>query len=1683
MTSRHQPSPHHRHRRSAADKRRFPLALVICLALGAAFLSAVFWRHGERMETTQDRQNVAPAAPPLAAAAKVEATTTGGVIAVFTVRERFGVAHPEQIIDFDLDKKVDASNCVMLGPDGKETGFQIIEGGKKIAVRTRLPASRLAQRALDVYDRGIPPPPGLENHLRLSAPLAEGQVVRFYGGGLPPGIEPDTDYFAVAARQDEKIGNWAAFARAPGGAPLSISDQGNVNAYKVVPLALAAIVEQNRIYAPGHGLRNNEPVRFWSREALPAPLAADAIYRVQNADANSFQVSPDGKPGSEVIRLTSAGRGQQEMHIEWTWRLMTGRPSAVCDDAVKVEEKKNLRCLEIVNGLTGVRIPLPADIQGGAVPAPVQGIRLRDGTWTACGPNFLNADARLDKLIIDFLERGPLKVVVLLSYSGYRDAETRDARHGKVEIPAGARYRGHYATAKEFGYEKDGRQYRMGHERLPMDAFYDLRFDRDRISSYVSGSESICRMARWDPWISNSGWYWQIYNKNADDNANLLGIFAGPASRMLGCGNSGTGLFTMPLGVRDLDTAADDHGNVHAVFQSANTLWYVRFDKNLKVGGLVKIADGLANANLLVRENGSLSVAAYDTAAAAFVLLESADSTSFERSTVFLEADGGAVKIADPYPYQAETGGRHFLFCYGAWHGKDAGLLFARQPGGSRFALQQSIPLCGYYRRICRPAFGRLPDGSAVWAGDFGQYAVRLTLGKGETKFSEPLGRLPSAPLTFGAAFDQQTGAVYVGNQEGAVAELTPGAQEWRYTRLGLAVDHVGQGPNRCSAASSPSGETVFAHGGRAFWRNKRGEWSELAAVNNLDLANLRVHYHAPSSRFIFMGRRDGKLALVVWWAGEKETAVLADLSATAIPAAGLSIQINRGSPDASFWKQVRYSWGLFTGLKRDLADPYEYQPIAKQMSLRAGVNLNKIHRLTVSFPDPPKGYGSLYMDGKVIRKMIEKLRADPEGPHGNGYHAYLYRVEPSARGLVDMWKDTSGREMERLADGLQEETRSLLNGLVNEDGIYTPRCGYWHGGLAMSRQLMWIDQIMASDLATPEMKSRAKAAAALFAAILWDDDFVPLFDGHGVNLGTANMPVQQANYRAMYAIYLAAHPAMKPRAQSAWEQARAMIQSTMNEWGAHMAGVHYIDASNGPLCSTLQQLKMAGIADAFKSEARLAKFAEFYMNFLTPPEPRFGNMRKLVAIGDSSTANTAAYGQMATGFADANPELSARLMGAWQENGKVHSGFHGTTLLKIDESLPSASPNLGDASFPGWCSTLRHGWGTACETALWFINGDFQRDHRHCDAGSLVLYALQAPLIVDWGSIYYPRVAGGFAHSMVQMESKIGHPWDKDSPPLNTGHDWRQASQERFLSFAGCGLTSGSHLADNLKWTRTIVIIRTQEEFPAILIEDAFDSEGEDQPKVATFNLMASGQVETPVGAMTPEPRIWGYRQNQGDKQQLPSAGSLFVLKPGPNRLRFTGEIWQAHPAQGIDWDMWLIPREEQQAMIGNWAHAWHPEGEMAQFSSANGRPFEERQHILRVRGTGVFTTLILPYAKTARRETMVKQNKESLQIITAGEAIAIDKQGYSFKSDRRVAVGSFSAARVADHGIAIEGGPAEVMMAAGKMVISVHGPTGKRLFQLPGDWQAAEPLKREGEKWAFAYEEGPPQRVTLLK
>src|SRR5262249_2658375 len=158
-----------------------------------------------------------------------------------------------------------------------------------------------------------------------------------------------------------------------------------------------------------------------------------------------------------------------------------------------------------------------------------------------------------------------------------------------------------------------------------------------------------------------------------------------------------------------------------------------------------------------------------------------------------------------------------------------------------------------------------------------------------------------------------------------------------------------------------------------------------------------------------------------------------------------------------------------------------------------------------------------------------------------------------------------------------------------------------------------------------------------------------------------------------MLVLMMPHHPSQSPKVAGVRTRAVDLLNKSVNEYGAAMGSNHYLQASMGPRINIMQQQKrMAGPEeDPFRIQARLTKVAEYLLHLLTPPGARFGGRRKTVTLGDGSTEGIDLYGQLATGFRGVNDPLSEELMAAWRQQGGPHSGFFGSSVLKINEALP----------------------------------------------------------------------------------------------------------------------------------------------------------------------------------------------------------------------------------------------------------------------------------------------------------------------------------------------------------------------------------------------------------------------------
>jgi hypothetical protein len=323
----------------------------------------------------------------------------------------------------------------------------------------------------------------------------------------------------------------------------------------------------------------------------------------------------------------------------------------------------------------------------------------------------------------------------------------------------------------------------------------------------------------------------------------------------------------------------------------------------------------------------------------------------------------------------------------------------------------------------------------------------------------------------------------------------------------------------------------------------------------------------------------------------------------------------------------------------------------------------------------------------------------------------------------------------------------------------------------------------------------------------------------------------------------------------------------------------------------------------------------------------------------------------LGTSFADIDPALSARLMGMWKQCGKPQSDFHGATIFKIDERLPDADPKLSSAHVEGWYSVLRFGWGTPNETAAWFVNGGFYSDHASHDLGEPVIYALGAPLSLDFGTMYSPHSGGGFVHSVVLPEAVIGADWKQNPPDVSKGPRWGNAKTLDYQAKDREAWSKASFAMGTSTWTRTVKVAMLKDDLSAIGIRDAFTTP---DSKVFLLNLMNEGPIQLPDG--------------------LKNVGASFAIPAGVTKLHYSGQRFEKHPAGGIDWDLYVIADAPQEAFIAQYAHK-------------NVMP--ETQSVLRLKGTGGFRVVMVAYNKGANPEVTVTRQGDAVTV-TAGDGKA---------------------------------------------------------------------------------------------
>ncbi len=235
--------------------------------------------------------------------------------------------------------------------------------------------------------------------------------------------------------------------------------------------------------------------------------------------------------------------------------------------------------IELENNMTAIRAFKGANNSLTNAPAPIQGFKFQDDTWTGTHGNVLSIPARSIKT--ELLENGPLIQKVRVSYEVERTPckgrfEKTAIEGGKgfynctIELQYGqpsimieeetdsdisyeinlkddlkadlARYNGHHASSKQFGVDDKGNLYgAQKNHYSTKEAHLKLNYNPEQ--KWRWGNSTYRFLVPWGGYGVDTGYYWLAYSGDTQQDR-LLGIFSGKASRLIGPGSSGVGFNT-----------------------------------------------------------------------------------------------------------------------------------------------------------------------------------------------------------------------------------------------------------------------------------------------------------------------------------------------------------------------------------------------------------------------------------------------------------------------------------------------------------------------------------------------------------------------------------------------------------------------------------------------------------------------------------------------------------------------------------------------------------------------------------------------------------------------------------------------------------------------------------------------------------------------------------------------------------------------------------------------------------------------------------------------------------------------------------------------------------------------------------------------------------------------------------
>lgn len=630
---------------------------------------------------------------------------------------------------------------------------------------------------------------------------------------------------------------------------------------------------------------------------------------------------------------------------------------------------------------------------------------------------------------------------------------------------------------------------------------------------------------------------------------------------------------------------------------------------------------------------------------------------------------------------------------------------------------------------------------------------------------------------------------------------------------------------------------------------------------------------------------------------------------------------------------------------------------------------LDKIKDWVLQWDDTAR-HPRLFCEPGDIGALRERVESQAEAFRRRYSHLFRYLTEGDEEAARHVFES----ELARL--------RSMRDGTLEGYGPHTNYLGHMVWGIRMHQIGARIDVALSSGAISEQQRREARALLAYVQHCAWDTDHFP-GRNQGFAWGSANMATNIMTGRAMWADLLAGHPQSEE-----WARRGVMFPVYDLQRYLHPAsGVSQECPGYTGVNMTRDLTALSAMNNLIGREAlselipRLKGLAHWRLTTMPPPDVRFGQ-RMLLTLGDTPYHGDNVLGLLGTALLPYDRELARQCL--W---GYRRSGSHNRPMFRfaIDNSIPSARPDLRSRRFEGFGSILRTGTGEENETFLAHYHGNFSWGHYHTDQGELIFHSKGAPLLADFGSQYQPNITQAAFHNTItfshhEPDEPRECPGRGEPGCFYTGKPWFPHEQEPYTSLQyalGAGETEQPALGqvtefaglDGADYSRAEQRMQFFERVPYRYDQPrcwkgGTEFEVTEVPPFTWTRQVVLVKDEEPMGA-----NYFVVHDDLGGNHKLQPAFNLWSLtkaveqegSPLEDPATVNGPL-HLRGQWGVDLDVFIARPETAQIRLAELGYRGRRYDRY--FKPLHGRKFEERQKLVRIlqRPGGSFTVAVYP-------------------------------------------------------------------------------------------------------------------------